>query len=66
MCAKCEVEFPSKAALQEHFDASPAHPSCRACGVGFESLASWAEVSDAVPYAMCEIGPVWLMRWDEP
>ncbi|TBU35458.1 hypothetical protein BD311DRAFT_744016 [Dichomitus squalens] len=41
-CNKCNQRFSSDMLLREHYTESPLHPTCHTCGLGFESLVTWA------------------------
>ncbi|TBU35460.1 hypothetical protein BD311DRAFT_744020 [Dichomitus squalens] len=41
-CSKCKTQYASQELLQQHFNQSTMHHTCKTCGLGFETAASWA------------------------
>ncbi|EJF66292.1 hypothetical protein DICSQDRAFT_13978, partial [Dichomitus squalens LYAD-421 SS1] len=47
-CSKCKTQYASQELLQQHFNQSTMHHTCKTCGLGFETAASWATVKQAL------------------
>ena len=43
-CTTCRIYLESSDKLQDHYRDSPMHPTCKSCGVSFETLHEWSNV----------------------